>query len=230
VFRPTASDVSALWGFVANGRQTLHDVSFSPSKIPYGGFSPVRLQAGLSDVNLHPRGNAAAAYMTPVVRASPGTALPHCVGTVRRSRGLSGPEALGSPAGCVVPPGRRLLRPHPRLRPAPAALGLAIRRRASRGPQGPQFTPRILLPVPSPIPRRIGRCGTIRVPPASAFAQSEMGSASARLRANRYVRGSGFEAAEFALCCGPGSCSPRTDRGFYIRACVQEVASVERRT
>jgi hypothetical protein len=62
--------------------------------------------------------------MTPVVLAPPGTAVPHCVGTVRRSRRLSGPEALGSPAGCVVPPGRRLLRPHPRLRPAPAALGL----------------------------------------------------------------------------------------------------------
>ena len=46
VCRPTASSVSALSGFVANGRRTLHSV-FSPlSKIPYGGFSPVRLQTG----------------------------------------------------------------------------------------------------------------------------------------------------------------------------------------
>ena len=29
-----------------SGHQALHHVSFSPSKIPYGGFSPVRLQAG----------------------------------------------------------------------------------------------------------------------------------------------------------------------------------------
>lgn len=42
--RPVASSVSALSGFVANGHQTLHHVSSPPSKIPYGGFSPVRLQ------------------------------------------------------------------------------------------------------------------------------------------------------------------------------------------
>ena len=29
-----------------NGHQTVHSVSSTPSKIPYGGFSPVRLQAG----------------------------------------------------------------------------------------------------------------------------------------------------------------------------------------
>jgi hypothetical protein len=46
MIRSTASDVSALSGFVANDCQTLRDVSFSPSEIPYGGFSPVRLQIG----------------------------------------------------------------------------------------------------------------------------------------------------------------------------------------
>ena len=44
--RPTASGVSALSGFVANGRQAVHHVSSPLSKIPYGGFSPVRLQIG----------------------------------------------------------------------------------------------------------------------------------------------------------------------------------------
>ena len=44
--RPAASCVSALSGFVANGRQALHHVSSPPSEIPYGGFSPVRLQTG----------------------------------------------------------------------------------------------------------------------------------------------------------------------------------------
>src|SRR5580658_9923163 len=44
--RSTASSVSALSGGVAYGRQTVHGVSFSPSEIPYGGFSPVRLQIG----------------------------------------------------------------------------------------------------------------------------------------------------------------------------------------
>jgi hypothetical protein len=42
--RSMASIVSALSSGVANGHQTLHLVSSAPSKIPYGGFSPVRLQ------------------------------------------------------------------------------------------------------------------------------------------------------------------------------------------
>jgi hypothetical protein len=44
MFRPVASGVAALSGIVANGYQALHFVSSAPSKIPYGGFSPVRLQ------------------------------------------------------------------------------------------------------------------------------------------------------------------------------------------
>jgi hypothetical protein len=46
--RPVTSDVSALSGCVAKGHQAMHHVSSPPSKIPYGGFSPVRLQAGVS--------------------------------------------------------------------------------------------------------------------------------------------------------------------------------------
>jgi hypothetical protein len=41
MFRPVTSIVSALSSGVANGHQTLHLVSSAPSKIPYGGFSPV---------------------------------------------------------------------------------------------------------------------------------------------------------------------------------------------
>jgi hypothetical protein len=48
MFRPVTSIVSALSGSVANGHQTLHLVSSAPSKIPYGGFSPVRLQTRLT--------------------------------------------------------------------------------------------------------------------------------------------------------------------------------------
>jgi hypothetical protein len=52
VCRPVTSAVSALSGCVANGHQALHYVSSSPSKIPYGGFSPVRLQTALLHRNL----------------------------------------------------------------------------------------------------------------------------------------------------------------------------------
>src|ERR1051325_5508310 len=44
MIRPMTSSVSALSGIVANGHQAIHFVSSTPSKIPYGGFSPVRLQ------------------------------------------------------------------------------------------------------------------------------------------------------------------------------------------
>ena len=47
MIRPMTSNVSALSGSVANGHQAIHFVSSAPSKIPYGGFSPVRLQTRL---------------------------------------------------------------------------------------------------------------------------------------------------------------------------------------
>jgi len=48
MFRPMTSDVAALSGIVANGHRAMHFVSSAPSKIPYGGFSPVRLQTHLT--------------------------------------------------------------------------------------------------------------------------------------------------------------------------------------
>ena len=45
--RSVTSNVSAISSFVAKGHQTVHYVSSSLSKIPYGGFSPVRLQTGI---------------------------------------------------------------------------------------------------------------------------------------------------------------------------------------
>jgi hypothetical protein len=47
LFRPMTSNVSTFSGYVANGHQALQYVSSSPSKIPYVGFSPVRLQTGI---------------------------------------------------------------------------------------------------------------------------------------------------------------------------------------
>ena len=45
--RPATSAVSTLSGFVAYGRQAMQHVSSPLPKIPYVGFSPVRLQTGL---------------------------------------------------------------------------------------------------------------------------------------------------------------------------------------
>ena len=47
MFRPMTSIVSTFSGVVANSHQALQHVPSSPSKIPYVGFSPVRLQTGI---------------------------------------------------------------------------------------------------------------------------------------------------------------------------------------
>jgi hypothetical protein len=62
VCRPATSGVSALSGCVAKGHQALHYVSSSPSKIPYGGFSPVRLQTASLHRNLRHPGQPGSLY------------------------------------------------------------------------------------------------------------------------------------------------------------------------
>jgi len=47
MFRLMTSNVSIVSNFVAKGHQAMHHVSCLPSKIPYVGFSPIRLQAGI---------------------------------------------------------------------------------------------------------------------------------------------------------------------------------------
>ena len=85
------------------------------------------------------------------------------------------PEALGSAAGCSVPPRHRLLWPHPSFWPAPGGLSFQVSRAWSlpRGcvPEGPCFILRILLVVPLPVPRRTGWPETIRCPSVIAFAR-----------------------------------------------------------
>ena len=108
-------------------------VSLSLSKIPYGGFSPVRLQTeippppsacrpDLSAARIHP---ATRLYKRPksrhpvhmahrrANRSGPSALGPS--GTIASSTGRFRPEALGSAAGYSVPPHHRLLWPHPSL-------------------------------------------------------------------------------------------------------------------
>ena len=115
----------------------------SPSKIPYGGFSPVRLQTeiqpqpstmlpALSAARIR---SAAKSYMRPQpkhpVRAAHSranrsrTVCSGPIGTLPSSTGQFRPEALGSPAGYVVLPAQRLLWPHPSL--ARPSIRLCIR-------------------------------------------------------------------------------------------------------
>lgn len=107
MIRPMTSDVSALSGGVANGHQAIHFVSSAPSKIPYGGFSPVRLQTRLRPrppsqplprllIGRHCR------YLGPGRDFRNGTLVQSAPRTSDRDRGSSGPwlpARLCCPAG-----------------------------------------------------------------------------------------------------------------------------------
>jgi len=104
----------------------MHHVSSSLSEIPYGGFSPVRLQTGRQR-----QPSPLRAYMPPKLLQFPLTVAQS--GNRRTGAALrpepskhTGPEALGSASGYAVPSRHRLLWPHPSFWPAPA--GLCFRR------------------------------------------------------------------------------------------------------
>ncbi len=264
------SSVSIVSDFVANGHQIIPNDSCSPSKIPYGGFSPVRLQTGFQPRSSSTRpelkhmtrvpSDQADLYATKVQVSPPivseALSLPrHFSGAA--NHGPSRPEALGSPESYAVSPDHRLLWPHPKLSVPPASLSASSRQvfapryGGSRSREAPQFTPRVSLPVPPSVPRQTRwnqhrpsrfRLRTFRfqpfrllvpkslqpcpcflyprtVPPPStlAFASSVQ---ARRLHSppRRFPGGLCYEAATFALCYGPVSCSLFTDKSFYFRA------------
>ncbi len=208
------------------GRRTCHPcVSSSPSKIPYVGFSPVRLQAGLQP---QPSPRDALGLYAATAQA-PAASMASCKASrpkpVRcsRSPGRSSPEALGSPAGCIVPPGHRLLWPHPSLSASPA--GLCIRQQVfafGRGREVPQFTLRALLSVPPPVPRRTGRLQVVVAsPPVVAFAQS----ARARhplAHASRFARGCVTRLQSSLYAAARGVARPSPTRAFTVELSSHE--------
>ena len=112
MIRPTTSNVSTLSGIVAKGRQAIHFVSSAPSKIPYGGFSPVRLQMGCQPRPSLPlqliRGHSGDLVCERLFRNRT---------FIRRHSQLltppAHPVALGSADGYSVRQPLRLLWPHP---------------------------------------------------------------------------------------------------------------------
>jgi hypothetical protein len=159
LIRSVASDVSALSSGVANGHQTIQHVSSSLSKIPYGGFSPVRLQTGSPR---RPSSSSKHSYLY-AVQVRPSDPYGHYWHVNRAfCHRTSRPEALGSPAGYVVPPGHRLLWPHPRLWSPPADLcfirRVSVAQLLPTGRPGlPQFTLRVSTHVPHSVPRWTAR-------------------------------------------------------------------------
>jgi len=201
------------------------DVSFSPSKIPYGGFSPVRLQTGFPDHDLH------APKAGELIRGPAPSTVPLWPLRARKrghESGRSSPEALGSPTGCVVRPDPALLWPHLRLSGIPADL--CIRRRAfaadCQGPgEGPQFT---LLIYPlraafrTPADRATASdCCFIAL---TGLRHSRTGSASSP-GLHRFLPRFLTRLQSSLYATARKACSPFTDKGFYVRAFTSQVTS-----
>lgn len=159
MFRPVASSVAVLSDFVANGHQTMHPVSSSLPKIPYVGFSPVRLQTG------HPPPPSRPATHAPLIAgcssrgtATPCTPLCGCRCRPPRTLRSRGPWLA---VGLCCPIGSSLTTA------SSATLGLSRRFQfmhlyaeslpSGQGPELPQFALRVLPAVPPSIPRRAER-------------------------------------------------------------------------
>ena len=229
MFRLATSKVSAVSGSVANGRQTMHHVSCSPSKIPYVGFSPVRLQTGIQPRPSPGRDELSArpAYARPL---PPYTWLklpvqkrdfPQPTRWFSRSRALAqaGLPSLSASAPVQRPLARwrvmlsRQVTAYYGLirnsRPLPPAYFL---RPGGSLPYGlvwagterlPNLLRVSLSSVPSSVPRRIERLRVaVASPPMVAFAFSAQ-ARHPQAHARRFSRGKSNEAAKFASCYGP---------------------------
>jgi hypothetical protein len=219
--RPAASAVSALSDFVAYGRQAMHHVSSPPSKIPYGGFSPVRLQIGSLDATFAPAVSGGRLY-APVVRLDlPTVRLPLCGGwrtspRTRRSRGPWLTSGLFCPAGSSLTTASSaplgLSRPFLQYRP-----GLCLSAKAQRVPNLLRLS---FFPCRLPCPAGRMEPTVEALPPVVAFASCPLARHPRSPRRSRFTRGVSFGTAKFALCYGPESRSPDTDTGFYVRAFI----------
>ena len=152
MIRPMTSDVSALSGIVANSHQAIHFVSSAPSKIPYGGLSPVRLQAGCQR---RPSSPLADLDVSTVAFSSVRVLFRSRTCVRRHSRLLTPhtrPVALGSASGYSVRQPHRLLWPHPSFCAASAGF-MSYCQRTSCGSEGPHFYLAELADVPPSLPR-----------------------------------------------------------------------------
>ena len=139
-------------------------VSLSPSKIPYGGFSPVRLQTGR---RVRPS-SSHDLYAPPARVFRPMASCEACMtGPVRPL--AARPEALRehrrSAAGYAVPPPQSLLRPHLRLSALRTIYVLDARSVPNGvGREGPHFSSVCVPPCRLPYPGGPSGCTWLLLP------------------------------------------------------------------
>jgi len=191
VCRSVTSWVSALSGFGANGHQTLHHVSSSPSKIPYGGFSPVRLQTELPRRDLRRRahpGGLYAASRSDVLPLWPSRASGLAAVSGVSARNISVQRPL---AHQPVMLSGRVIAYYGLIR-ASGRHRLAYWSSSSRPlerPEGPNFYLPVRDSVPPALPRRTGRWVGCSRPARGSLRLHLTGSASA-IQASRFTPGS----------------------------------------
>lgn len=203
-------------------------VSLSPSKIPYVGFSPIRLQTGRQVRPSTPR-----VLYAPQARflGNSGYPSPHVVpkGTWQRidsaglqsrgpslDRGFCCPTVSSATMASSEPLGasRQLMYSHD---------GSLLH---SRSRVVPHFSLRVCGTVPPSVPRRTER---LRMAVPSPFVQAFVISAVTRppqTPRTPVLTQLCFEAAKFALCYGPVPGSPYPGKDFYTRAFTPEVTSM----
>ena len=239
MFRLATSKVSAVSGCVANGRQTMHHVSCSPSEIPYVGFSPVRLQTGIQSrpspqcpglklrASIRPKrdGLYTARVQAPAAKMASREASRRMPVRCSRSPERSSPEVLRSPAGYVVPPGPRyydLIRNSRNLPPA------YLLRPGGSLPDGfvwagPERLPNLLrvsvLPCRRPYPGGHGDCTrpVLRHHHWPSSIRERLGIHKVPIADSQ---GLCNEAATFASCYGPEDCWPSIGKDFYGQAFI----------
>ena len=200
--RSMASDVSTLSGGVANGHQTFHLVSSTPSKIPYGGFSPVRLQTSLR--RSHLRLPSRPAYRLPLFRVVGLRCLPRIQAGPRLLTRTAGPVALGSPTGSIVRPDHCLLWPHLRLCRPPAGLWIIPSSCLPVPTEGPQFTLPVLLTMPLPVLRWLQRLHLTMPSPLVLPSPRNQGLGSHNSPTNPDPMGSYYRSCNIRFMLRPG--------------------------
>ena len=156
-------------------------------------------------------------------------------GTSNRITRRFRPEALGSPAGYSVPPGLRLLWPHPSLSLPPDDLFVRRRVRWSIGLDrtGNDRVPNLLrasFPTcRSPYPDGLDGCNWQVLPhprwPSPVL--QRLGVHNVRTVGSRAVALTRLQVS--LTCYGPKGCSPFTNKDFYFRAFVAGVTPQRRR-
>jgi hypothetical protein len=228
MIRPMTSSVSALSGIVANGHQALHFVSSAPSKIPYGGFSPVRLQTRLTPrppSRARPRSLMGRHCRYLVSRRcarsrSCDQAAPRTSDHDRRSSGPWLPSRLYCPTGSSLTMAtsaplsatQRIMDYSVRLRDRPAS------RRGSPIYSASPFAP-CRRPYSGGARKGLRQCSACGYKPSPSL--HGLGHHAASRFGSREDCVTKLQRSLYATA--RWRCSPRSDRGFYDRAFVNRV-------